>query len=268
MKTGQRTHQDGHRHPEAGSENPRCVKRTMSLEETRSIHDEGKAEFNKARSGSTGNRRKCGITREVIGRFESVQRTLNPSPSRPFPPDPPSSSSASTSRTAQILPPLRPASLLTLVDYDDDSPARTAPLRRRHNQGQEARRYRTNDDAMRRLSYEETATTPYIPLPHWVSVKNKAGIYGTNDDAMRRLSYGETAATPPIPPHHRVSVKKKAGIPRPSEDAQRGSSHSETLAPLRRPTHTEQEPRALHTSDDTVRRRRQQIRLVTKEDGA
>ena len=218
MKTGQRTHLDDHRHSEADSENPRRVELTMSLEETRSIHGEGNAEF------------KCGITREVTGRFERGQRTLNPSLSRPLPPDPPSSSSASASRTAHTLPPLRPASLLTLLDYDDDSSAR-----------------------------------PISP-PHRVSVKKKAGIYGTNDDAMRRLSYGETAATPPISPPHRVSVKKKAGIPRPSEDAQRGSSHSETLAPLRRAAHTEQELRASHTKDHTERRRRQQIRLVTKED--
>lgn len=256
MKTGQRTHLDDHRHSEADSENPRRVKLTMSLEEARSIHGEGNAEF------------KCGITREVIGRFERVLRTLNPSLSRPLPPDPPSSSSASTSRTAHTLLPLRPASLLTLVDYDDDSSARTAPLRRRQSQGQEGRNYETNNDAMRRLSYGETATTPPISPPHLVSVKKKAGIYGTNDDAMRRLSYGETAATPPISPPHRVSVKKKAGIPRPSEDAQRGSSHSETLAPLRRPTHREQELRASHTKDHTERRRRQKIRLVTKEDGS
>lgn len=267
MKTGQRTHHDGHRHTKADTENPRRVKRAISLEDTRSIHEEGKAEFNKARSGSTGNRRKWGITREVIGRFESVKRTLNPSPSRLLPLDPPSSS-ASTSRKAHTLPPLRPASPLTLVDYDDDFSARTIPLRRLQNQGQKARNYGTNDDVMRRISYGETAITPPIPSPHRVSVKKQGGIYGTNDDAMRRLSYGETAATPPTSPPHRVSVKKKAGIPCPSEDAQRASSHSETLAPLRRPTHTEQEPRASHTSDDTVRRRRRQTRLVTKEDGA
>lgn len=179
----------------------------MSLEETRSIHEEGKAEFNKARSGSKRNRRKCGITREVIGRFESVKRSLNPSPSRLLPPDPPSSS-ASTSRTAHVLPPLRPASPLTLVDYDDDFDARTAPLRRRQNQGQKARNYGTNDDAMRKIVYGETAITPPIPSPHRGGVKKSAGIYGTNDDAMRRLPYGETASTPTISLPHRVSVKK------------------------------------------------------------
>lgn len=165
MKSGQRTHHDGHRHPEADSENPRRLKRTMSIEETRSSHEEGKAEFNNARSGSTRNRRRCGITREVIGRYESVKRTLNPPPSRLLPPDPPSSS-ASNSGTAHTLPPLRPASPLTLVDYDDDVSARTALLRRQQNQGQKARNYGTNDDAMRRISYGETAITPPIPSPH------------------------------------------------------------------------------------------------------
>lgn len=47
---------------------------------------------------------------------------------------------------------------------------------------------------------------------------------------------------------------------------------SETLAPLRRPTHTiisvltEQEQGSPHTSDNTVKGMRQQIRLVTKKD--
>lgn len=232
MKPKQRTHHDGHRHPEPNTEHPHSVKRNMSLQESRSIHEEGKAEFNKARSRSTGNRRRCGMTREVIGSLENVQRTLNPTPSRPLPPTQPSSSSASISRTAHTLPPLRHASPLTLVDHDDDACAHPGPLCRRLNQEREAHNYRTNEDA------------------------------------MRRLSCGETATTPPIPPPHRVSVRKKAGIPRPGEDADRRSSHSETLAPLRRPTHTEQEPRVSHANDDTVRRWRQQIRLVTEEDGA
>lgn len=171
MKTGQRSHHDGQQHPEVDSENPRRIKRTMSLVETRSIHKEGIAEFNKARSGSTGNRRRCGITREVIGRFESVQRKFSPSPSRLLQPDSLSSSSSSNSRTDHVLPPLRPASPLTLIDYDDDFSARTAPLRRRQNKGQEARDYGTNDDAMRRLSYGEMATAPLISPPHRGSVK-------------------------------------------------------------------------------------------------
>lgn len=73
MRPKQRTHHDGHRHPEADNENLRSVKRTMSLKEIRSIHEEGKAEFNKARSESTNTR------------LENVRRALNPPPVKASP---------------------------------------------------------------------------------------------------------------------------------------------------------------------------------------
>lgn len=171
MKAGQRTHHDGHRHLETDNKNPRRVKRTMSLEETHSIHKEGKAEFNNTRSESTVNRREYGITREVIERLESMQSTLKPSPSRPHSPDPPPSSSTSISHTAYTLPPTSPNSSLTMVVYDDDAFARPASLRRRLNQEQEARNYGTKDDAKRGLSYSKAGTIPPIPPPHRVSVK-------------------------------------------------------------------------------------------------
>lgn len=221
MRPKQKTHHDGHRHPEADNENLRSVKRTMSLKEIRSIHEEGKAEFNKARSESTRNRRRCGMSFEVNTRLENVRRALNPPPSRPLPPTPPSSS-ASISRTAHTLPPLRPVSPLTLVDYEDDASARPDSVRRRSNQGQEAQ----------------------ITEPR----------------CMKRLSCSKTALTPPIPPPHRVSVEKKAGIPRPSEDAIIARRNSRSAS--------EQELRVSHASDDTFRRRRQQIKLVTKDAGA
>lgn len=193
MRPKQWSHHDGHRHPESDNENLRSVQRTMSLKEIRSIHEEGKAESNKARSESTRNRRRCGMTSEVNTRLENVRRALNPPPSRPLPPIPPSSSSANISRTAHTLPPLRPASPLTLVDYEDDASARPASLRRRLNQGQE--------------------------------------VQITEPRCMKRLSCSETALTPPIPPPHRVSVEKKAGIPRPSEDAIFARRNSRSASP-------------------------------------
>lgn len=230
MPTEQRIRHDRHRNVEIDSEKPRSVKHSMSLEDARSIHEEGKAEFNKTRSRSTGHRRRCG-TREVIGRLDSVQRNLNPPRSRPLPPNPPSSSSARIGRTAHNLSPLRPVSPLTSVNYDDDASTRPSPLRWR-KRGQEALNSRTNEDAIRGLSYDETANTP------------------------------------PIPPPHRFNVGKRVGISRTSEDAPRGPSHSETLATLRHSNHTQQEPHVSYASGDTMRGRRQQIRLVAEEDEA
>lgn len=122
-KTRSPTHDDRHRNFETDSGNPRSVRHTLSFEDARSIHEEGKAEFNKARSRSTGNRRRCGMAREVIGRLDSMQRSLNPPPPRPLPPTPPTSSSARIGRTDHTLPPLRPVSPLTFVDYDHDGSA-------------------------------------------------------------------------------------------------------------------------------------------------
>lgn len=85
---------------------------------------------------------------------------------------------------------------------------------------------------------------------------------------MRVLSYDKTANTPPIPPPHRFNVGKRVGIPRLSEGALRGLLHSETVATLRHPNHAQQEPHVSYASEDTMRRRRQQIRLVTEEDEA
>lgn len=245
MPTEQRIRHDRHRNVKSDSGNPRSVKHSMSLEDTRSINEEGKAEFNKARSRSTGHRRRCG-TGEDIGRLDSVQKNLNPPPSRPFPPNLLSSLLARISRTAHTLPPPRPVSPLTFVNYDDGASACPSPLRWR-KKGQEVLNSRTNEDAMRVLSYHETANTPPISPPH---------------------RYDETANTPPIPPPHLFNVGKRVGILRLSEGALRGLSHSETLATLRHPNHAQQEPHVSYASEDTVRRRRQQIRLVTEEDEA
>lgn len=229
MPTEQRIRHDRHRNVEIDSENSRSIKHSMSLEDARSIQEEGKVEFNKARSRSTGHRRRCG-TREVIGGLDSVQKNLNPPSSRPLPPNPPSSSSARIGRTAHNLPPLQPISPLTFVNYDDD--ASTRPSLRWRKRGQEALNSRTNEDAMRGLSYHETANTP------------------------------------PIAPPRRFNEGKRVGISRPNEDAPRGPSHSETLATLRHPKHAQQEPHVSYASEDTMRRRRQQIRLVAEEDEA
>lgn len=226
MQAEQRIRHDHHRDFETESETSRRSKHTMSLEDGCSIHEEGKAGFNKARSV---HRRRCGMTRKVIGRLDSVQKILNPPPSRPLPPDPPSSSSARIDRAANILPPLRPVSPLAFVDYDDNASAR--------------------------------------PAPGWRKLGHEALNMRANEDAMRGLSYSETATTPPTPTPHRLNVEKRGGVSRPSEDAPRGSSHSETLAVLRHPNHAQQEPHVSYASEDTMRRR-QRIRLVTKEDEA
>lgn len=230
MPTEQRIRHDRHRNVKSDSGNPRSVKHSMSLEDTRSINEEGKAESNKARSRSTGHRRRCG-TGEVIGRLDSVQRNLNPPLPRPFPPNILSSLLARIGRAAHTLSPPRPVSPLTFVNYDDDAFACPSPLRWR-KKGQEVLNSRTNEDAMRVLSYDETANTP------------------------------------PIPPPHLFNVGKRVGIPRLSEGALRGLSHSETLAMLRHPNHAQQEPHVSYASEGTMRRRRQQIRLVTEEDEA
>lgn len=48
MPTEQRIRHDCHRNVKSDSGNPRSVKHSMSLEDTRSINEEGKAESNKA----------------------------------------------------------------------------------------------------------------------------------------------------------------------------------------------------------------------------
>ena len=258
MPTEQRIRHDRHRNVESDSGNPSSFKYSMSLEDARSIHEEGKAEFKNARSRSTGHRRRCG-TRDVIRRFDSVQRNLSPPPSRPLPPNLPLSSSACIGRTTHTLPPLRPVSPLTFVNYDDDASACPSPLRWR-KQGQEALNSRTNENAIRGISYNETANTTTISSPHqYDEISNTLPIPPPH-------RYDKTANTPPIPLAHRFNVGNRVGIPRLSEDALRGLSHRETLATLRHPNHAQQEPHVSYASEDTTRRRRQQIRLVTEED--